>query len=308
MQKDIKKDIKFDNKKLPLRDGEYYYTFPLSIFSKKNIKITEKREDIKKRLQDRNIYYNIFDKETRNTLIERVFYLKKLINFIVDFIKKEEPSRKILSIYSYGSYFYRNNNFIPEDIDIGVVLEGNIFKYILDKVFIPYSIHKKINLPTKKIRFFFYGKDNMSFGSPINDTVIAGVVHKETIKRELAISYWRNIVIWGKDFKYLENNKKNISVVIARMMNGCYERFRLYGKNNKEDKKTTLRKISVRLIEVNVFMKFFDPELSVKWNVLSRMYQQINNGGVSFEKIKRFYKVTLSRYYTFQQKINRIFN
>jgi len=260
-------------------------------------------KEIKKAVKNRNIYYNIFDNKTKKLFIDRVNSLSNILNFLLDYIKQEIHSTQIVSIYVYGSYLYGNSDYIPNDIDIGVVVKGNIFKYIIDKIVLPSCLYKKLIVPTKNISLFVYGEDNMVRGIPINDTVFAGLIHKQTIKRELSIAYWRNIVIWGTDFKYINNNEKNTFVTLARMINGCRERLLRYGHNNREDERTLFRKVATRLVEANVFMEFFSPGLLINWNELLKFPLRVTRSSVYYEEIKKLYEVTVSTYSKIEKNV-----
>jgi hypothetical protein len=218
-------------------------------------------------------------------------------------MKHEMPKATVISIFAYGSYLYGDIDYIPDDIDIGVIVKGNAFKYLIDKITIPPYLRKKLIIPVKKISLFIYGADNMSEGIPIDDTIIAGITHRETTLRELSVAYWRDVVIWGKEFNYLENNKRNILVTLARMINGCYARLLNYG-NKREDDITRFKRIATRLVEVNVFLKFFYPELKINLEHLLKLPSRAVSGDISYIEIRKLCDSTLFLYKQIMKKQN----
>ncbi|MBU3954946.1 nucleotidyltransferase domain-containing protein, partial [bacterium] len=139
-------------------------------------------------------------------------------------IKKELPNNKPVTFYCYGSYLYGKNKSDIDDIDVGIMVKGSAFKYIIDKITIPSELRKRLPVPVKKLSLFIYGEDNMTKGIPIKDTIRAGLTHKETVKRELSVAYWRNCVVWGKDFVRIKGNEFNALIVVGRMISGCRKR------------------------------------------------------------------------------------
>lgn len=290
------------NQKIPLiKDDGYRFKFPLQVFAKK-VDFFGNVEKIKKILEGRNIFYSVFNEKRRKLLIVRINSLNYLVEFLLDRIKREMPRANIISIYAHGSYLYGDFNYPPDDIDIGSVVEGCAFKYIINGIKIPDFLRRKLIAPVGKISLFIYGAENMSKGIPIDDTVIGGVIHKETTLRELSKAYWRSVVIWGRDFQYIENNERNILVNIARDLTGCYTRLFNYN-NGKEDNQTRFRKIANRLVEINLFLKLLDPTLRNNWEYLFKLPLRAVNGDITYAEIKRLCDSTLSLYKEIKEKI-----
>lgn len=290
-----------------LKDDHYEFNFPLEIFNDHNIKVDD-FEKINNILNGRNVYFSFLDNHNKKVIfINRLRSLILMRDFILNCAKKEMPNLDIVSLYVYGSYLYGDGDYYPDDIDIGVVVGGNAFKYVIDKIEIPVLVKNSASVYTNKLSLFFYGRDNMELGAPNNDTVVAGLVHKETTKRELSIAYWRNVVIWGKDFKYIPNNEKNALITLARMINGCRERLlKLSGDLKlKEDKETIMKKVINRLVEVNLFFNFFNPEIYINKKQLLSLPVRAAHNNLSFKEIKKLYKSTVDLYSkTYQKMIN----
>lgn len=284
-----------NNQGIPiLPDENYAFRFPLQVFSSDVVNFFGDVKKIEESLKGRNIFYSIFDKKRRKLLIDRIDSLNFLPQFVLNYLKKEMPKVTPISIFIYGSYLYGDFEYLADDIDVGIVVKKCFFKYIIDEIRTPFFLEQELTLP-KKISLFIYGEDNMSKGIPIDDTIVAGLVHKETTLRELSVAYWRDIVIWGKDFNYIENNEKNILVTLARNIKGCYTRLWNFG-NGKEDDNIRFKKISTRIIEVNAFLKFLFPELKIDFEYLFKLPSRAVQGDISYTEIRKLCDSTLSLY------------
>jgi hypothetical protein len=283
-------------------DEGYYFHFPLVVFSEKKVDFWKDSLKIKEALEGRNVFYTFFDKKRKEMLIKRLASLKPLGPFILDYIKKKFKKVIPISIFVYGSYLYGDFDYLPEDIDVGVVVKGSFFKYFINKIKIPIFLRTKLVIPVEKISLFIYGEDNMKKGLPINDTIVAGLVHHETTLRELSVAYWRDVVIWGKDFNYLKDNERNILVTLTRIINGCYLRLLNRGVK-KEAKNLRFKRIVTRLTEVIVFLKFLYPQLKVDKEYIFKLYREAVLGNVSYVKAKKFFDYTLILYQKTKQKL-----
>jgi len=294
------------NQRIPqIKDEGYQFKFPLRVFSIKKVNLFKNVEKIKEILEGRNIFYSVFDGKRRKLLIKRIISLNYLLEFLLNRIKHEIPRANIVSVYAHGSYLYGDFNYPPDDIDIGAVVKGCAFKYIINGIKIPDFLRQKLIASVGKISLFIYGEENMSKGIPIDDTVIGGVIHKETTLRELSKAYWRSVVIWGRDFRYIKNNERNILTNIARDLNGCYIRLFNYG-NGKEDDRTRFRKIANRLIEINLFLKLLYPTLKNNWEYLFKLPLRAFKGELSYAEIKKLCDSTFLLYKKIKEKSSEL--
>lgn len=286
------------NQKIPrISNNSYQFKFPLVALSDKKINFFGKQNKIEQYLIKRNVFYSVFDEKRKKILINRINSLNWLPNFVLAYLRREIPEVAPISIFVYGGYLYGDIASLIEDIDTGVIVKGSFFKYIINKIKILPNLSRRLPVPIRKISLFVYGEDNMNQGIPIDDTIVTGLVHRETTLRELSVGYWRDVVLWGKDFNYLKNNEKNILVTLARMIEGCYIRLFNCG-NKKEDIKVRFKKITTRLIEVNVFLNFLYPKL-LRQNQLQYFFKlpaRAVQRKIPLNEIKTLCDLTLSRY------------
>ena len=281
-----------------IKDEGYYFDFPLSITGE-IVNFEGGVEKIKKYLEWRNIFYFSFNRRRKRLLIDRISSLSPLPEFVLDYMACEMPTKKIINIFVNGSYLYGDIGYVPGDIDVGTIVEGCAFDHIVDKIKIPSQLHKKLAVPVENICLSIYGEENMSNGIPIEDTfydaTLPSVIHKETTLRELSVAYWRDVVIWGKDFNYLENNERNILVTLGRMIADCYTRL-LYRDNRKKDKKTRFRKIVTRAIETNLFLKYLYPNLQIDLDYLFKLPSKVLYENVPDDEMEKLCNSTLTAF------------
>lgn len=281
--------------------GKYNFNFPLKVFSSRFIKNLKEPGEITPLLEKRNVFYYVFDQEKKDLLINRIISLNTAVEFLIKIIEKQIDN-KIISLFAYGSYLYGFPGYRPDDIDIGVIVENTAFKYIINKILIPQNLSNKLIGHPRKLNLFIYGEDNISKGVPIEDTVVAGIIHKETTRRELSVAYYRDVVLWGKDFCCFPENKKNILVHLGIMINGCYER--IYGLSiKKENEKTRFRKIGSRLGEVNAFLKFLDPLFDCNIDYFLSLPLKATDGMLTHKKMKDLCDSTAINYERVRKKL-----
>jgi hypothetical protein len=207
----------------------------------------------------------------------------------------------IISIFVYGSYLYGDVDYKPDDIDAGIIIKGSYFKYIIDQIEVVPPLSNELIVPVQKINVFIYGEDNMAKGVPIEDTVVAGVTHTQATLHELIVAYWRDIVLEGKDFAPIEKNERNIIVTLGREIEYCYARLFKKG-NTKEVPNIIFKKISCRMIEVNLFLHFLFPQLQLNWEYLFRLPSRALQSKVSYKEIKTLCDKTLLTYSKLRRK------
>lgn len=274
-------------------DSEYLYHYPLRVFSGKQVfQITAQYFSL---IKKRNPYYRNYLRDELATVQKRIISLHKALPCLIEIIKKKSSNRKILSIYCYGSFLYSNPNYIPDDIDIGVIVEGSYFSYFLDGISIPQTALKKTNIGVKKMQLFCYGFDNLCYGEPVEDTVKSSTIHTETVKRELSVAYWRNIVIYGMDFCKINNDKQNLYKTMNDNLKRVSFRIKNYGHTN-ESKQRCLEKIANRLYEATVFAKLIFPNQQVDTRELSGIPVLAQRGEWSKEEALNWYNKTILLY------------
>ncbi|MCU0680412.1 MAG: hypothetical protein MUF50_03880 [Planctomycetes bacterium] len=264
----------------------YKYNYPIKIIGKK-------RPSFRSFLiSKKNPYITNISQKRLKQIKSRIEIIKKDIEWIIKIINRLAPNHKIVSIFSYGSFIFSPNGYKPNDIDIGVVVDGSFFKYkkILEipKNFSKYKI--------KTIDIFIYGRDNLENGTKINDIIRGGIIHKEVIKHETSIAYWRNVVIFGNSFIKSPNLLYNTYVFIKVNLNNIKQRLARYGKYPTENDKICLSKVANRLYELNIFLKMFNKKSHYSkseidsWPILGKKNK------ISFCKLFSIYKNTLNKF------------
>jgi predicted nucleotidyltransferase len=294
-KKVIKKIRKENNNKL---NKGYQYEYPLFVFSDENICIDSER-DIINNLENRNPYYQVFDDNQNKLMIGRIFKLKENINFIIESIVNENENfniEDVVSIYVYGSYVYGYKSYIPDDIDLGIIVKGSEFLYSIDNILVSEKLRNNLGTKAKYINYFVYGEDNMNLNFPVDDTVYAGVIHKDATKHEISVAYYRNIVLYGKDFRYLKGNLTNTYYALHQTLLKCNLRIDRYGDNNNESDKKCLKKIATRLYELNIFLSVFEPCYNIIDNDILTLPMRALNGESSIEEMKEIFNNTKRKY------------
>jgi len=201
------------------------------------------------------------------------------------------------NILIYGSYIYGDFDYKPEDIDVGMIVKGSFFRYIIDQIKLPIFIRRQLILPVEKISIFIYGEENMARGIPIDDTVIAGVIHKQATLHELSVGYLRDIIIKGRDWNLIKNNERNILVTIGNEIQNCY--IRLLNKGKKREKLSIrLKKIACRMIEINLLLKYLNQNLKLDFDYLFRLPTKTIKREVGYGEIKNLCDITFLKYTT----------
>lgn len=282
----------FNKLRLTSRKIGYHFHYPISVFTKDSVKLLGDKKAIEKILSNRNPYYIIFSKDRRDLLIERINSLEVIKEFIDMKIREVMPNVDVISVYVYGGYIYANKNYIPEDIDMGVVVEGNLFKYF-PKILIPPLLSRKLGVPVQYLSINFLGKENFEKGILVNKRVS----YRDTeIKREASIGYRRNVVIEGKDFIYRKNNLYNAYTSKVEMLIRCYLRINKWGRYGKESDEKRFNKLASRLYSLSVFLKFFNPNTSIDWEKASMLSVSVQNKKLNYKEIIQWYEILVKEY------------
>jgi len=271
--------------KVPQIKAKYDYEFPLEVISKNDfIEGPGNESKIKKSLAKRNLHYLLGDKRRKGLILKKINRLSFLEKFITNFLKDKYPDRKIINIFSYGSYLYGTENYLPEDIDLGAIVSGKEFDYVINDIKIPKNNKLYGEVETNKINFFIYGRKNLEKGHPEEDNFVEGVKHENAIKREITSSFYRNAVIKGWDFSKIENNQKNILVHAGTLLQSCYVRF--YNKSYKnESEKKRLVKISNRLLEAALFLVVVK-KIKIDLDALFYLPENVQKNKTSKQEVK----------------------
>jgi predicted nucleotidyltransferase len=264
----------------------YNYDYPIKIFSK-----TRPNFFRPFLTSPENPYFLGITKQRLKVIKGRIKIVKNNIPWIKKLVNKITKDRKIVSIFIYGSFIFSPNDYKSSDIDIGIVVAGSFFRY--EKITnIPAAL-KKYNIKT--IDIFIYGRDNLEKGVKINDVIKGGIIHRDVIKHESSIAYWRNVVIYGQSFNKFPNLLYNTYIFLKVNLNNIQERLKRYGHYNKESDEYCLSKVSNRLYEMNIFLNIFaiEPHYSQleinSWPVLGRQRK------MTFNQLDLIYKNTINK-------------
>lgn len=268
--------------------------FPLKILKNKKVDFENKRE--RKKIFERNIYYNIYEK-TKNPLLEkRNKIFLDLGQEVSKFLKEKYPNIEILTISIFGSALYLNN---PRDFDFLVITKGNIFLYEEAKVLIKENKREVKYLVGISIK----GTENLSKGFFDIKSNVSLNLQSQIIYRTTISLFRRHIPILGYD---LLNNKKtflrNVYAQISDLLNNTYE---LYYLNNPSrstlSKEERARKILSRVYEALSYMEFLEKDIQIK-NFRKEIYFHIKKG-VTFSESKKILK---RMFLLYSKKIDRL--
>lgn len=269
----------------------YGFDYPALIFSENEVPSMEEEKSIENILKNRNPYYVLFPKR-RNLLIERIISLSRIIEFIRGKISEMVPNRHIVSIYTCGSYIYSSKFYIPNDIDIAIVVEGSMFEY-LPKIKIPRSIYRNLVMPVKYLSLNFYGRDNFERGILLGDEISEKDIE---IMREASIGYLRNVVIYGKDFLPIKYPSQNTYAAKFEMLVRCKLRLEGRGRYGEESDKERLEKLACRICSLNVFLKFFHSDFSVNMKNVLMLPELAQQGKFGYRGAKMWYNRTVNNF------------
>jgi len=272
---------------------DYCFNYPIKLISNHKIKSFKSLNLLKQKPYFLNANQLRIDK-----IVQKINSAKIYLPWLLELIGQLAPNHKIITIFVYGSYIFGPNNYKPNDIDFGIIVSGGYFRYILSRKLPPF-LNKKI----KTADIFIYGLDNLEKGIPINDVVYGGVIHRQVIKHETAIAYWRNIVIYGYDFVKSNNLLYNTYTFIMVNLENVRERLARYGKCDSEDDKKCLMRVANRLYELNIFLNIFNSKSAYNLEQINSWPISARKGYISFSQLLDIYNSTLK---TYQQIGNKI--
>ena len=195
--------------------------YPLEIFHPtKEIEFKDERE--RKKLFERNIYYNLFG-EKRNNLLENKSQLFFDLGVeVLDYINVKYPNLQVCNLSLFGSSTVLEN---PGDYDFLAITQGSIFS--LDEPI--------VNLKGKNIQtgISIKGIDNYLNGFKKPDNSIQSNMLEQIIDRTAISLFRRHIPLMGRDFINNEEEfLKNAYAQVSDLINNAYELFYLI----REDK------------------------------------------------------------------------
>lgn len=276
--------------------SHYKYSYPINNFLAKRSVLNGSFFINKK-----NPFLNKNTGLKRGDIKERIDIVLPHLRWIKKYIKKLLPRRKIICIFIYGSFVFSPKDYKPNDIDIGVIVEGSFFGYKKIK-----NIPKKLKAIVGGIDLFIYGIDNMEKGVMINDTIKGGLLHKNVIKNEIAIASIRNVVVYGKIF---ENNRYflyNIYIFLINNIFNVEKRLLRYGCNNKKESDCQcLCKIANRLYELNVFFTIFGKSPIYSFKKINSWPKLALEGKLNISELKMIYKKTRKEYFKIKDTMTK---
>ena len=270
--------------------GDYVYTFPQEVFSEEEIYDLKDRGKNRARLENRNWYYERFSKKRQELLLDRIESLEPLIEYLRNYFREKYPGRKIVNISTYGSYLYGEEGYIPDDIDLSVVLEGVIFKYfdMKEPEFNIKELAQNLGIPINKLGINVYGEDVMTKGKYVDDTVIATVTHEKCTFQLLSIAYYRDVVIYGKDYRLMPDNKNNLMITAGILASQVFDRCYPKTLYKTETESTRLKRIISRIVDINLMLATIDPEIEkqMDFSYLFSMAKEIMEGKIRAKDVE----------------------
>lgn len=123
------------------------------------------------------------------------------------------------------------------------------------------------------------------------------------MQREASVGYWRNIVIQGKDFMPSGDGLHNTYAAKVEMLIRCYLRLLGWGRYATESDQERLQKLASRLYSLNVFLKFFNPEMLIDLEEVSRLPLLAQRRKFGYEEARQWYEITVKQYNTLQNNM-----
>lgn len=304
MSRRVRRDPKHHPRHTDSQFAGYRYDFPLRAFSLRPIPSRKTAQFFSKFLI-RNPYYQQFTPADRRRFRERVRALSACLPYFRTIVRRLAPGHRIVSLYAYGSFLYGHADYHPNDIDIGVVTSGSCFKYDLRRIQFPTHIASALPVPIRQINIFIYGFDNLVNGTPIHDTVRGHTLHRDTVKRELSVGYWRNVVIQGKDFMRIKADLLNTWITMHNNLERVRIRLNTWGKSGLESSEELLQKVASRLYEANVFAAIFHRTTTKHIDTWSSWPVDAQRGMWSIEKARDHYIKTRRLYSLIRKQLSR---
>lgn len=231
----------------------FQINYPLKIFHpRKEIDFMDQEE--RKKLFERNIYYNLFGKR-RNSLLEnksQLFF--KLGEEVLEYMKINYSNLKVLNLSLFGSSTVLEN---PGDYDFLAITSGNIFD--LQEPIL------ELNGDKIQTGISIKGVENYLNGFQKKDESIQSKRLEQIIDRTAISLFRRHIPLFGKDF--VNNEKeflKNAFAQVSDLINNAYELFYLRQENYFIPEKKRAKKLLTRIYEATSYLGSVDSDKRIQ--------------------------------------------
>jgi hypothetical protein len=249
--------------------------YPLSIFENKEINFKDKKE--REKLFERNIYYNLFERE-RNTLLEKNHELYYAIGKeVLGYINRNHKNLNILNLSLFGSSTVLEN---PGDYDFLVITDGDIA--LLEE--------PELNLNNKKVQtgISIKGIENYINGFKRKDKDNSNKRLEQIIDRTVVSLYRRHIPLFGSDFV---NNEKefldNAYAQVSDLVNNAYELFYLIREDKFVPIPVRAKKLLTRCYEAASYLGIIDSDEKIE-KMRKKVYFALKDR-YDLEKSKRIF-------------------
>lgn len=263
--------------KSPPEDFEeiYEYDFPLQILSDRVVGNATDRSDLIERLEGRNIYWENFEGDNRERLLERAGRLTGA----VEFIKGVLSDYKLINISCFGGYLSKE---VFHDIDLHVVVEGAAIETSLLRKE-DYSIWPFDNVD--KIHIVVEGEETLN-----RDKIRDDKKEQFMLSADRCMLYSRNLVLWGRDFALItEKDRSNKLTSAYGVLMVAYLRFS--GKFKPEGLEIDNYKTIVsRLYSLNILLRFLNQKTEFETEEYESLFASLNGGQVPIKEMKRLYE------------------
>ena len=231
----------------------FHIDYPLKIFHPtKEINFMNQEE--RKKLFERNIYYNLFGEKRNNLLKKKHKLFFDLGNKVLDHMNLNYPNLNILSLSLFGSSTVLDN---PRDYDFLAITSGEIFD-LEEPV---------LELNGEKIQsgISIKGVDNYLRGFKKNDGNIQSKRLEQIIDRTAISLFRRHIPIFGKDFVNNEEEfLKNAFAQVSDLVNNSYELFYLKEDNYSIPEEKRAKKLLTRIYEATSYLGAVDSDEKIQ--------------------------------------------
>lgn len=255
----------------------FQINYPLEVFNpKKEVDFMNQEE--RRKLFERNIYYNLFGKK-RNNLLEkkhRLFF--ELGNKVLDYMDQTYPNLEIQNLSLFGSSTVLEN---PGDYDFLAITQGNIF-HLEEPV---------LELSGKKIQtgISIKGIDNYVEGFKKKDNSIQSNRLEQIIDRTAISLFRRHIPLFGKDFINNEEEfLKNAYAQVSDLINNAYELFYLRQEDYFILDEKRAKKMLTRCYEATSYLGSVDSDERVQ-KMREEIYLALK-GKYELEKSKKIFE------------------
>jgi hypothetical protein len=227
----------------------FQINYPLEIFHPtKEINFIDDEE--RKKLFERNIYYNLFGKK-RNSLLEdksQLFF--ELGGEVLEYMKMNYPGLDILNLSLFGSSTVLEN---PGDYDFLAIASGNVFD--LEEPIL------ELNRNNIQTGISIKGIENYIGGFQKKDESVQSKRLEQIIDRTAISLFKRHIPIFGKDFINNEEEfLKNAFAQVSDLINNAYELFYLRQKNYFIPEEKRAKKLLTRIYEATSYLESVDSD------------------------------------------------